>query len=113
MRIGSSGRYSRSAKLRAAAVGVALLFAVVIDLRRPPSDQWSAAAAIGGIHVYQATLSPLQARLGARCRFNPSCSHYGEEAIRKYGVLEGGYLTTKRILRCGPWTAVGTLDRVP
>ena len=55
------------------------LIAIALDLRRPPSAQWSTAAAVGGIHLYQATLSPLYAKLGVRCRFTPTCSHYGEK----------------------------------
>jgi putative membrane protein insertion efficiency factor len=98
---------------RALAAAALVLIAVALDLRRPPPEQWSTAAAVGSIHLYQATLSPVYARLGVRCRFTLSCSHYGEEAIRKYGVVQGGYLTTKRILRCGPWTAPGTVDPVP
>jgi putative membrane protein insertion efficiency factor len=90
-----------------------LLIAVALDLRRTPSEQLLAAAAISGIHVYQATLSPLQSRLGVRCRFTPTCSHYAEEAVRKYGAVRGGYLSARRILRCGPWTASGTPDAVP
>lgn len=90
-----------------------VLIAIALDLRRPPSQQWTTAAAVGSIHLYQATLSPVYARIGVRCRFTPTCSHYGEEAIRKYGVTKGGYLAAKRILRCGPWTAMGTVDQVP
>jgi putative membrane protein insertion efficiency factor len=89
------------------------VIALALDLRRPPSDQWTTAATVGGIHLYQSTMSPLYARLGFQCRFTVTCSHYGEEAIRKYGVARGGYLATKRILRCGPWTPMGTVDQVP
>jgi putative membrane protein insertion efficiency factor len=90
-----------------------VLIAIALDLRRPPSSQWTTAAAVGGIHVYQATLSPLYARMGVQCRFTLTCSHYGEEAIKKFGMAKGGYLAAKRILRCGPWTAMGTVDAVP
>ena len=90
-----------------------LFIAVALDLRRPPSAQWTTAAAVGSIHLYQATLSPIYEKMGVQCRFTVTCSHYGEEAIRKYGVAKGGYLASKRILRCGPWTAVGTVDAVP
>ena|SRR6187402_2074931 len=100
-------------KKRALAVIAVLLIAIAIDLRRPPSSQWTTAAAVGSIHVYQATMSPLYARMGFKCRFTVTCSHYGEEAIRKYGVAKGGYLAAKRIFRCGPWTPVGTVDPVP
>lgn len=104
---------TRSAKLKIGAIAITMLMAVAIDLRRQPADQWTTAAAVGSIHLYQATLSPVYGRLGVRCRFTMTCSHYGEEAIKKYGVLRGGYLTSKRILRCGPWTPEGTVDLVP
>ena len=100
-------------KKRAFAVLAVVLVAIALDLRRPPSSQWSTAAAVGGIHLYQATLSPIYAKLGVQCRFTPTCSHYGEEAVSKYGVVHGGYLAAKRVLRCGPWTVMGTIDRVP
>jgi putative membrane protein insertion efficiency factor len=100
-------------KKRAFAVLAVVLVAIAVDLRRPPSSQWSTAAAVGSIHLYQATLSPIYAKLGVQCRFTPTCSHYGEQAVRKYGVVHGGYLAAKRVLRCGPWTALGTVDRVP
>jgi len=90
-----------------------IVVAIALDLRRPPAAQWSTAAAVGSIHLYQATLSPIYAKLGVQCRFTQTCSHYGEEAVKKYGLAKGGYLATKRILRCGPWTARGTVDPVP
>ncbi|MBC9910625.1 membrane protein insertion efficiency factor YidD [Chitinophaga varians] len=61
------------------------------------------------IKVYQWLISPL---LGAKCRYTPSCSQYGLEAFRKYGVFKGGYLTIKRILSCHPWGGHG-YDPVP
>jgi uncharacterized protein len=100
-------------KKRAIGVLAVVVIATALDLRRPPASQWSTAAAVGGIHLYQATLSPLYARLGVQCRFTPTCSHYGEEAVRRYGVARGGYLAAVRVLRCGPWTKAGTIDPVP
>ena len=64
---------------------------------------------IGLIKVYQYTISPL---LGASCRYTPSCSQYGIEALKKYGPFKGGYLTVKRILSCNPWGGHGH-DPVP
>ena len=64
---------------------------------------------IGAIRLYRKTLSPF---LGQQCRFEPTCSHYGEEAIAKHGALRGTILTVWRILRCGPWSK-GGYDPVP
>ncbi|MCL1850346.1 MAG: membrane protein insertion efficiency factor YidD [Bacteroidetes bacterium] len=64
---------------------------------------------IGLIKVYQFTLSPF---LGKQCRFTPTCSQYGIEAIQKYGALKGSWLTIKRIIRCNPWGGSG-YDPVP
>lgn len=92
-----------------AAAGV--LFAVLaLDLARPPAAQASARLLLGSIDLYQATLSPLLARGGARCRFEPTCSHYGEGAIREDGALVGSARAAWRVLRCGPWTEAGTVD---
>lgn len=90
-----------------------VLLAVALDLRRAPSAQWTTAAAVGGINLYQSTLSPVYEWLGVRCRFTPTCSHYGKHAIQKHGIVRGGYLASARVLRCGPWTAMGTVDQVP
>jgi len=61
------------------------------------------------IKVYQFTLSPF---LGGHCRYQPSCSHYGIEAIDKHGPFKGGWLTLKRVLSCHPWGGSG-YDPVP
>ena len=100
-------------KRRALGLLALVLIAIALDLRRPPAHQWTTAAAVGSIHLYQSTLSPVYERLGVRCRFTPTCSHYGEQAIRKYGIARGGYMASKRVLRCGPWTAANTVDEVP
>jgi len=64
---------------------------------------------IGLIRVYQWTLSPL---MGGQCRYEPSCSRYGVEAIDQYGAMRGGWMTIKRIARCHPF-AKGGYDPVP
>mgnify|MGYP000844613480 CR=1 FL=1 len=61
------------------------------------------------IRFYQTFISPL---LGANCRYSPTCSQYGKEAILKYGPFKGGYLAIRRILRCNPWGGHGH-DPVP
>jgi len=95
-----------------AAIAIVLI-AIALDLRRPPSDQLSTRAAVGGIHVYQATLSRLYERSGVRCRFTITCSHYGETVIARFGIVRGGAMAMKRIFRCGPWTPAGTVDHPP
>jgi len=61
------------------------------------------------IRIYQYTISPL---LPPSCRYVPTCSAYGVEAITKYGPFKGGWLTIKRISRCNPWGGSG-YDPVP
>lgn len=61
------------------------------------------------IRFYQLTLSPF---IGRNCRYTPTCSNYGIEAIKKYGAIKGGWLTLKRILSCNPWGGSG-YDPVP
>ena len=56
------------------------------------------------IKAYQYLLSPL---LGSHCRFTPSCSHYSCQALHKYGIVRGCWLTLLRLLRCHPWHAGG------
>lgn len=61
------------------------------------------------IKVWQRTFSQV---LPPSCRFTPSCSQYGVEALQKYGALKGGWLTIKRIGRCQPFNP-GGYDPVP
>ena len=61
------------------------------------------------IRCYQVGLSPLHPSC---CRFIPTCSQYALEAVEKYGVLKGGYLALRRILRCHPFHE-GGYDPVP
>lgn len=61
------------------------------------------------LRFYQLALSPW---LGQRCRFTPSCSQYAIEAVNRYGVLKGSWLTIRRLCRCHPWGGCGH-DPVP
>lgn len=61
------------------------------------------------IRTYQRGVSP---GMPPVCRFDPSCSHYGYEAIDKHGLVRGGWLTVRRLARCHPFHATG-YDPVP
>ncbi len=65
--------------------------------------------AIKVIHLYRYLLSPW---IGNQCRFYPSCSHYAEEAINRYGFTKGGYLMLLRLIKCHPYHP-GGIDLVP
>ena len=56
------------------------------------------------VRVYQLTLSPW---LGGHCRYQPTCSNYFIDAVRKYGALRGGAKGLWRICRCHPWAKGG------
>lgn len=64
---------------------------------------------LGLVRLYRRMLSPV---LSPRCRFEPSCSAYAEEAIQVHGALRGGLLAAWRVLRCQPF-ARGGIDPVP
>ena len=68
--------------------------------------KWLLLRAIGG---YKRFISPL---LPSACRFEPTCSMYAYEAIETYGVIRGGYMGMRRIMRCHPWHP-GGYDPVP
>ncbi len=61
------------------------------------------------IYLYRFTLSPI---IGNQCRYEPTCSHYAEDALRKHGAIRGSWLALKRIVRCHPWHD-GGFDPVP
>ncbi len=91
----------------------ALVAAAIFDWTRPAPEQVSARvynrAVIG---TYLGYVRPYTSRF-IRCRFSPSCSSYSFYAVEQHGFAKGVWLTTLRIIRCGPWVAMGTHDPVP
>jgi putative membrane protein insertion efficiency factor len=72
-----------------------------------PLLHWASRLAVGllvvAIRLYQVTLSPLLAACGPVCRFEPSCSRYMIDALRKYGLIKGLARGILRVSRCHPW----------
>tara|TARA_A100001015_G_scaffold3928_1_gene5186 strand:- start:4465 stop:4689 length:225 start_codon:yes stop_codon:yes gene_type:complete len=71
--------------------------------------RWIAIPFIFIFRGYQLLISPL---FPPSCRFQPTCSQYGIEALKKHGVIKGMSLTIKRIAKCHPWGGKG-YDPVP
>lgn len=69
----------------------------------------STRVAVALIHAYRIVIAPM---LVGSCRYVPSCSHYAEEAIQRFGVWRGGRLALARLGRCHPFHA-GGFDPVP
>src|SRR5438874_1279410 len=69
-----------------------------------------------GLRIYRAAISPILSAifcpLGFGCRFDPTCSQYAVEAVRRHGSIRGGILTVRRLCRCHPWGGCGD-DPVP
>ena len=86
----------------------------ILSVDSPPSLSRTFSMAVAQlmlamIRFYRRWFSPL---LGPRCRFIPSCSAYGLEAIQRHGPWRGGWLTVRRVCRCHPFTPCGC-DPVP
>lgn len=90
-----------------------LVVGAAIDWTRPPQQQLSVPiyewVVIRG---YRATIRPATS-LVTRCHFRPSCSQYSSEAVHKYGLPNGVWLTLKRLFRDMPWIVPGKPDPVP
>jgi putative membrane protein insertion efficiency factor len=99
---------------RSASIATNMRESTIVSGDRNPSVQQAlnrglAQVMLALIGFYRRWFSPL---LGPRCRFIPSCSAYGLEAIQRHGPWRGGWLTLRRISRCHPFTPCGC-DPVP
>jgi uncharacterized protein len=83
------------------------------DALKPPPEQLGVRIAVGMIDIYRLTLSRTFERTGLiRCRFHPTCSVYGRQAILRHGLPRGAALAAGRIVRCNPFSRGGE-DPVP
>jgi uncharacterized protein len=98
--------------------GIAFALAALVgfaagDSLRPVDAQVFAKAGVFAIDVYRATVGAAIGKTGiVRCRYEPTCSAYGREAISRYGFPKGYFLTASRIARCHPF-AKGGANPVP
>ena len=61
------------------------------------------------IKIYQTVLSPI---LPSTCRYSPTCSEYTKQSLIKFGLIKGGMISVKRIIKCNPWGGNG-YDPIP
>ncbi len=66
-------------------------------------------AAVGILRFYKAAISPY---LPPACRYEPTCSVYAAEAVEQHGMIRGGFMALRRLLRCHPFHK-GGFDPVP
>jgi putative membrane protein insertion efficiency factor len=78
-------------------------------IRLAGAGRLPALAGRGLVAAYRYTLAPL---IGLNCRHLPTCSDYADEALRRFGLWAGGWMTVARLCRCHPWGTSG-LDFVP
>lgn len=74
-----------------------------------PRARAARALVTGGLRLYRLVVSPW---LGPACRYEPTCSHYAEAAVERYGVARGLALAARRLARCNPLGGSG-YDPVP
>ena len=92
---------------------VAFAAAVLGDWMRPPSKQVSVVLYQTIVIKGYRTFLQAPGKRFIRCRFNPTCSVYSEQAMQMHGFPKGLWLTTSRLFRCMPWVPYGTEDPVP
>lgn len=85
---------------------------VVADAYQAPANQLTSRAYVAGVHAYQAVGRPLlEGRI--QCRYEPTCSEYSIEAVRRFGIRRGLEMTVRRVRACKIDVPLGTVDPVP
>lgn len=92
---------------------VAIVLALVaFDACRPPRKQVTARIYLAAVSFYQRDVHPWTSRY-IRCRYKPTCSHYSVEAVTRFGIARGLWLTLHRVASCNESVPIGTHDPVP
>jgi putative membrane protein insertion efficiency factor len=89
-----------------------LMLLAVLDSTRQPDAQVTAKVWVAGVRMYQRLGRPVTSRF-IHCRFRPTCSEYSLEAVERFGIRRGLWLTTRRLRSCTSAVPPGTEDPVP
>ena len=92
------------------AAGAGFVPASNVGAKAPTPKSFAQDLALSALRFYKAYLSLL---VGGSCRFEPTCSMYAYEAVERFGVPRGAWLTLKRLLRCHPLSGKFGYDPVP
>jgi hypothetical protein len=91
---------------------VVVIGLAVLDTYQAPANQVSSQVYVAGVHVYQAVGRPLlKGRI--QCRYEPTCSVYSIEAVKRFGIRRGLEMTAQRLNSCRADVPLGTYDPVP
>jgi hypothetical protein len=94
----------------AAVTFIALL--ATLDACRPPQKQITARIYLAAVGFYQRDIHPWTMHY-IRCRYSPTCSHYSVEAVKRFGIARGLWLTATRVASCNHSVPMGTYDPLP
>src|SRR5262249_5412983 len=93
-------------------IAVFTMSAICLDSTRAPEAQLAGRVYCKLVFYYQQKVSPHLAKY-VRCRFNPSCSAYSFEVVKRFGIIKGLRFTACRLSRCHHGTPLGTEDCAP
>jgi putative membrane protein insertion efficiency factor len=94
------------------AIVVFVLILSALDATRLPENQVTARLYISAVRFYQNDIHPVSSKF-IHCRYNPTCSHYSIEAVHRFGIVRGSWLTVRRLASCKRSVPLGTKDPVP
>ena len=97
-------------KTNSSAAEAGFAAALNVGAKAPTPKSFARRLVLSGLRFYKAYLSLL---VGGSCRFEPTCSVYAYEAVERFGVARGSWLTLKRLLRCHPLSRKFGYDPVP
>jgi putative membrane protein insertion efficiency factor len=89
-----------------------MVLLAALDATRAPQKQVTARLYLGAVRFYQNEIHPFTSHF-IRCRYQPTCSHYSVEAVQRFGIARGLWLTAKRVASCNKSVPMGTYDPVP